>query len=505
MSPMRELLPQDEYNKALLANVHPSDWVNPRPASCYNLVVIGAGTAGLVAAAGAAGLGAKVALVERHFLGGDCLNDGCVPSKSLIRAAHVATEVRCADYYGIRGTTAAEVDFAAAMSRMRQIRAEISEHDSVRRFQALGVDVFLGEAHFSGPRTVEVEGRVLRFQKAVVATGSRPVVPPIEGLADAGFLTNETIFSLTERPRHLAVIGGGPIGAELAQAFKRLGSEVSLIERSNQILGRDNPEAAKLVAEAFRREGIEVLLQCEVRKVLKSGDRKRMILERDSNEQTLETDAILVSTGRSANVEGLDLEKAGVKYDRGGVVVNDYLQTTNPRIYAAGDVCLPYKFTHTADASARIVIQNALFFGRKKLSSLIIPWCTFTEPEMAHVGLTSHEAAARGIAIDTVKVALTDVDRAVVDGDENGFVVVYLKQGTDRILGATIVSRNAGEMISEVSVAMACDLGLKSLAKVIHPYPTKAEAIRKVADAYNRTRLTPTIKGLLARWLAWRR
>jgi pyruvate/2-oxoglutarate dehydrogenase complex dihydrolipoamide dehydrogenase (E3) component/uncharacterized membrane protein YdjX (TVP38/TMEM64 family) len=498
--------PADTHNTRLVSYLHPPDWVNPAPAPCYNLVVIGAGTAGLVTAAGAAGLGAKVALVEKHLLGGDCLNVGCVPSKAIIRSSRSAFEATDAGPFGVRLASPAQVDFSAVMERMRKLRADISPHDSAQRFAKLGVDVFLGEAHFSGPDTVQVAGQTLRFKKAVIATGARAAQPPVPGLADAGYLTNETVFNLTQRPPRLAVLGGGPIGCELAQAFQRLGSEVSLLHKNAHLLDREDMEAAAIVQTAFLREGITLRLSAKITRVERNGGDKLLCYEVDGKEATLAVDEILAGAGRTPNVEGLNLEAVGVKYDpRKGVLVNDHLQTTNPRIYAAGDVCMAWKFTHAADFAARIVIQNALFLGRKKLSALTMPWCTYTDPEIAHVGLYERDARDRGLEIDTYRREFKEVDRAIVDGEEDGFVKIHVRKGGDEILGATIVARHAGEMISEISVAMASRLGLGKLASVIHPYPTQAEAIRQCGDAYNRTRLTPTVKKWMGRWLALQR
>ncbi len=503
-----EVNPLDQHNQELLGNVHPPDWENPEPAPRYNLVVIGAGTAGLVTAAGAAGLGAKVALVERHLLGGDCLNYGCVPSKAILRSSRVVAELKEAGRYGVTVPPGLEVDFAAVMERMRRLRATISQHDSVRRFQEMGVDVFLGAARFTSPDTVAVGGKTLRFAKAVIATGGRPVHPDIPGLAEAGFLTNETVFSLTQRPARLLVIGGGPIGCELAQAFQRLGSQVFLLHKYDRIMNREDPEAAALVQNRLGQDGVQLLLNATPLQVSRTASGKVVQYEMSGQVAAIEVDEILVGAGRAPNVEGLNLEAAGVTYEAGrgrGVIVNDKLQTTNPHIYAAGDICLPYQFTHLADAAARIVIQNALFFGRKKLSSLTIPWCTYTDPEVAHVGLSEAEARKKGIAVQTFVKPLREIDRAILDGETEGFVKILVKAGTDKILGATIVARHAGEMISEVSTAMAAGLGLGALAAVIHPYPTQAEAIRQTGDLYNRTRLTPTLKRWLTRYMAWRR
>jgi pyruvate/2-oxoglutarate dehydrogenase complex dihydrolipoamide dehydrogenase (E3) component/uncharacterized membrane protein YdjX (TVP38/TMEM64 family) len=503
-----ELYPQDAYNEALVANVRPPGWLNPDPASRYNLVVIGGGTAGLVAAAGAAGLGAKVALVERHFLGGDCLNYGCVPSKAIIRSSRVSADLRDAGLFGLRVPGSAEVDFPAVMERLRRLRAGISRHDSAQRFRDLGVAVFFGEARFTGSDTVAVGGKTLRFRKAVIATGSRAVCPSVPGFPEAGYLTNETVFSLTARPARLLVLGGGPIGCELAQAFQRLGCQVTLLHKYDRIMNREDADATALIQKTFQKDGISLLLKAKPLQVSKTDTGKLVQYECNGQKGEIEVDEILIGAGRAPNVEGLNLEAAGVRYEPGkgrGVVVNEKLQTTNPNIFAAGDVCLPYQFTHLADFAARIAIQNAMFFGRKKLSALTIPWCTYTDPEVAHVGLSAAEAQRQGIAVTTLVKPFSEVDRAILDGEEEGFVKIHLKKGTDKILGATIVARHAGEMISEITTAMVGKMGLGTLAQVIHPYPTQAEAIRQTGDLYNRTRLTPGIKRWLTWFLAWRR
>ncbi|MEK7232541.1 MAG: mercuric reductase [Elusimicrobiota bacterium] len=498
--------PFDEHNRAVVSNGHPPDWVNPEPAQRYNLVVIGAGTAGLVTAAGAAGLGAKVALVEKHLMGGDCLNVGCVPSKALIRASRAFADVRDAGEYGVAVPAGARVDFPKVMERMRRLRAQISPNDSVHRFKKLGVDVFLGEARFTGPDAVEVDGKTLRFSQAVIATGARAVELPIPGLKEAGYLTNETIFSLTELPKRLAVFGAGPIGCELAQAFRRFGTKVHLIEAVGQILIREDRDAAAVIARTFAREGIEFSCNHNVIRVEKRGAEKVVFTQCVCHKGGLAVDAILVGVGRAPNVEGLHLEAAEVEYDKkAGVKVNDYLQTTNRRIYAAGDICSAYKFTHAADAAARIVIQNALFVGRNKASALTIPWCTYTDPEIAHVGIYEKDAKEKGIPVETFIQEFKDLDRAILDGESEGLIKVHVEKGTDKILGATIVARHAGEMISEVTLAMTAGLGLKDIARTIHPYPTQSECVKKVADAYNKTRLTPLARNVLGSWLRWSR
>jgi pyruvate/2-oxoglutarate dehydrogenase complex dihydrolipoamide dehydrogenase (E3) component len=362
--------------------------------------------------------------------------------------------------------------------------------------------VYFGEARFSGPDSVEVGGISLQFKKAVIATGARPTAPPIEGLAETGYLTNETVFELTERPRRLAVIGAGPIGCELAQAFRRLGCEVVLIDQAKHILSREDDDAAEILQRAFVREGIRLLLSAELKQARRDGAERVLRVSRTGREEELRVDEILVGAGRAPNVEGLNLEAVGVDYDTvAGVRVDDNLRTTNRRIFAAGDVCMRHKFTHMADVAARIVIQNALFFGRKKLSAVHVPWCTYTDPEIAHVGMYEHDARDAGIDVEHFVRPFEHVDRAILDGEEQGFAKVMVRKGTDRILGATIVARHAGEMISEVTLAMVAGKGLGSLAGVVHPYPTQAEAIRQLGDAYNRTRLTPRVKSLFRLFL----
>ncbi|MHB8056422.1 MAG: mercuric reductase [Desulfuromonadaceae bacterium] len=500
------VLPDTPENRTLTDNVHPPDWVNPEPSGRYNLVVIGAGTAGLICAAGAAALGGKVALIERQLMGGDCLNVGCVPSKGLLRAARATYDARNASEFGVRGGDSISFDFSSAMERMRRLRADISAHDSALRFRdELGVDVFIGEGVFSGPDCVEVAGKRLLFKKAAICSGARAVAPPIPGLAEAGYLTNETVFSLTELPPRLAVIGAGPIGCELAQAFSRFGSRTTLLELASHLLGREDRDAAAILHHTFIREGIDLQLGVKILGVERQGKEITVRFEQHGSTGEVTVDQILVGAGRAPNTGGMGLEAAGVKFDSGGVTVNDRLQTSNPDIYAAGDICSPFKFTHTADAMARILLANALFKGRQKVSGLIIPWCTYTDPEIAHVGMYEQDAEVKGIKVTTLTVPLSEVDRAVLDGETAGLARVHVRAGTDTILGATIVARHAGEMLNEFSVAITNGLGLGAIAKTIHPYPTQAEAIKKLADLYNRTRLTPLVKRLLSGWLKWQR
>jgi pyruvate/2-oxoglutarate dehydrogenase complex dihydrolipoamide dehydrogenase (E3) component len=494
--------PIDVYNQQLIADVHPPDWVNPQPAASYDLVVIGAGTAGLVVAAGAAGLGVglKVALVERHLMGGDCLNFGCVPSKTIIRSSRVIGEIWRGQELGIRAA-GVEIDFGAVMARMRRIRSQIAHHDSAARFKSLGVDVFLGDGQFTSNDTVTVGRQVLKFKKAVIATGARAATPQIPGLAEAGYLTNETIFSLVERPRKLAIIGGGPVGCELAQTFQRLGCEVILCHRGSHVLNKEDPEAAAILQQVLVKDGIKLILDCQLQQVTTTQSGKTITYDRYGESHTIIVDEILLGAGRTPNIESLNLAQVGVAYDAKGVQVNDYLQTTNPRIYAAGDVCMQWQFTHAADAAARIVIKNTLFspfgLGKSKLSSLVMPWVTYTDPEIAHVGLSEEAAHQQGIKFDTIKILMSSVDRAITDGETEGFVKIIHRRGTDEILGATIVANHAGDTISEVTTAMVNKIGLSKLSSVIHPYPTQADGIKKAADAYRRTLLTPRTKKIL--------
>lgn len=489
------LFPVDQSDAELLRHVHPADWVNPVPTGKYNLVVVGAGTAGLVAAAGAAGLGAKVALIERGLMGGDCLNVGCVPSKVLLAAA------------AERHQRGGGPDFGEVMARVRAVRASISPHDAAARFRDLGVDVYFGDGRFLNGGTIEVAGARLRFAKAVIATGARAKVLDVPGAATAGLLTNETIFNLTTQPERLVVMGGGPIGCELAQAFQRLGTAVTMVVPGDRLMPREEPDAARVVQARLLDEGVQCVFQSRVQRVERTSQAGLSVhTDGSGGALVLEAEEGLVAIGRAPNVVGLGLEAAGVAFDlRDGVRVDDRLRTSVRHIFACGDVAMRWKFTHAADFAARIVLQNALFGGRKKLSALNVPWCTYTDPELAHTGLSAAEAAERGLAIREWTRSFAEVDRARAEGVTDGFVRLRTRAGSDEIVGATIVGPHAGDLISEVSVAMAGGVGLGRLASVIHPYPTRAEAIRQLGDAYNRTRLTPVVKALFAQWLAWQR
>ncbi len=505
------LLPDDSFNQELARNVHPPEWQNPTPEGRYNLVVIGAGTAGLVTAAIGAALGAKVALIERHLMGGDCLNVGCVPSKGVISAARAWAAVEDAEQFGLEIPGTVQRNFGKAMQRMRKLRAQISHNDSAHRFTKLGVDVFIGEGQFTGPGTVRVGESTLEFSKAVICTGARAAAPPIPGLEEAGYLTNETVFSLTDLPPRMGIIGAGPIGCEMAQSFARFGSQVFHFEQSDHILPREDADAAAIVQAQMKKDGVEFLFNSRVTEIQQEGNTKRIRYSTNGETQEVVVDQILVGVGRAPNVENLGLENMGVEFDqRSGVKVNARLQTTNAKIYAAGDICFPFKFTHTADAMAQIVIQNALFphpfgLGYASTESLIIPWATYTHPEIAHVGLYEQDAKEKGIEIETFTFHLNEVDRAILDGEDEGFARVHVKKGTDTILGATIVAAHAGEMISEYTVAMKGGLGLGTIAGTIHPYPTQAEVIKKTANAWKKTTLTEGKKQFLQRLFSWSR
>ncbi len=458
--------------------------LGPTGTDRYDLLVVGAGPAGLAAARAAAQRGASVALIEAHHIGGNCLHEGCVPSKTIIRSAQWAAEMRSAQRYGGVVAPGSGVDFPAVMARMRRVRDRILRVDCESGLRAEGIRLFEGQARFVGKDAVEVNGGRLHFRKALVATGSRPVLPDIEGLVAAGFLNNESVFELTALPPSLLVIGGGPLGCELAQAFARLGSRTLICHSEPLFLPKEERDAAQMVSDALARDGVEIHLNCDVVAVRLEGGKKHITMVTEGNVSTTIVDEILTGIGRRPAVQDLGLEQAGVAYDNDtGLTVDDHLRTSNPRIFGAGDVCLEQAFTNTAEASARIVVRNALFRGRQRWSALAIPWCTYTDPQVAHVGLYVRDARAQCIPVKTYTVPMHDVVRAIIDGEEEGFVKVHVREGTDHILGATIVGRSAGELINNISLAMVAGLGLRRLAQVIHAYPTQGEAVRQAAQA----------------------
>jgi len=501
-----EIAPDEAADRTLVEHVHPPAWRNPEAAPTYDLVVLGGGTAGLVSAMGAAGLGARVALVERHLLGGDCLNTGCVPSKSLLRSARVVGELRRAARLGVIAGDA-RADFPAVMRRMRERRASIAVHDAAARVQQAGVDLFFGDGRFADARTVLVGDQRLRFNRAVIATGGRPAAPSVPGLDAVPCFTSETIFTLTELPRRLLVIGAGPIGCELGQAFARFGSAVTMLGQAPQLLPRESPAAASIIRSRLEADGVRLELGVRLTQVDAEPGGLVAHYAREDGRNTspgiARADAILVAAGRAPNVEGLELKAAGVTANMHGVVVNERLQTSNRRVFASGDVCSAYKFTHAADATSRLVLQNALFYGRRKASTLVIPWVTYTDPEVAHVGVSEADAASSDGRLETIIIRLEDVDRAVVDDDTDGFVQVHHERG--RLRGCTIVAPHAGEMIGEAVYAVTHGGTLGDLSSTVHPYPTVAEALRKAGDAYRRQALTPARRQWLERYFRWTR
>lgn len=496
----------DRHDQVMIENCHPPNHVNPTPNGKYNLVAIGAGAAGLVSAGGAGGLGAKAAIIERALMGGDCLVTGCVPSKAVIRAARAVYDLRLAKEFGIHLPDDTRVDFAAVMERMRRLRAEISYNDSAAKFGGkYKVDVFIGEAKFISPTEIEVAGQRLEFDRAVIATGGRPAELPIPGLKESGCYTNETIFTITELPRRMVVIGGGPIGCELAQAFQRFGCVVTILNDVEHILPREDGDAAKLIHRQLVSEGLRIENEVKILHVEVRGAEKVVVYQQAGTEREIVCDLILSAAGRVPNVEGLNLEAAGIEYSREGVKVDDFLRTSNSKVYAAGDVCSRFKFTHAADATARAVLRNAFFFGRARVSQLVMPWVTYTDPEVAHVGYYEADARAAGFDVATITELFKDNDRAILDGETEGFARVSYDRKTGKILGGTIVARHAGEMIGELTLAITHGLKLSALSTTIHPYPTQAEVLRRIGDIYNRTRLSPTVSRIFKKWFEWKR
>lgn len=460
----------------------------------YDLTVIGAGTAGLVTAAGAASLGAKVALIEKDRLGGECLYTGCVPSKALIESAKLLARMRRAQEFGLHPAEPS-FDFLAVMDRMRRVIAEVGKHDRPERFQDLGVSISHGEARFLSPHEVRVDSRTLTTRKAVIATGSRTAIPPIEGLEETGFLDHVSAFQLTRLPRSIVILGGGPIGVEFAQVFARFGVRVVVLEVVGQLLPREDPEIGQLLEEILVDEGIEVYNCTKAFRVEKTNTGKRIygacvISTHEHFKQPCHFDVeeIFIATGRQPNVEGLDLENAGVETNRQGVVVSDGLRTTADNIWAAGDITGKYLFTHVAEYQGRLAVGNALFPLRRKADYRVVPWTTFTDPEVARVGLTEAEARERYGEIRVYRYAFGDLDRAIIDGEGKGFAkVVCAPQG--KIVGAHLIGPHAGEVIQEVVLALKVGAKIQALSQTIHPYPTLTEVVRRTADAYYREKL----------------
>ncbi len=455
-----------------------------------NLAVIGAGSAGLVSAYIAAAVKAKVTLIEKHKMGGDCLNTGCVPSKALIRSAKFLSHVRRAKEFGFRSADA-EFDFADIMQRVRNVIADIEPHDSIERYTRLGVDCVQGEAEILSPYEVRVNNKIITARNIIVATGGRPFVPPIPGIEDMQALTSDTLWELQEQPRHLLVLGGGPIGCELAQAFARLGTKVTQVEMLPCIMSREDPVVSDMVQQRFIAEGINVLVKHKAKEFLLQGEQKLLLCENlDTHQEVrIEFDQVLVAVGRAANTKGFGLEALGVRLNKNGTIeVNEYMQTVFPNIYACGDVAGPYQFTHTAAHQAWYCAVNALFGQVKKFKAdySVIPWATFTEPEVARVGLNEMEAREQGIDYELTTYGIDDLDRAIADSEAHGSVRVLTVPGKDKILGVTIVGEHAGDLIAEYVAAMRHGIGLNKILGTIHIYPTLAEANKYVAGEWKR-------------------
>jgi pyruvate/2-oxoglutarate dehydrogenase complex dihydrolipoamide dehydrogenase (E3) component len=474
----------------------------------YNVVVIGAGTAGLVTAAGTAGLGGRVALIERNLMGGDCLNFGCVPSKAIISSARLIQQIRESEKWGLEQQSPKFV-FEKVFERMRARRAKIAPHDSRERFESLGVDVFHGEARFVSAHEVEVNGQRLRAKNFVIATGSRAAIPKIEGIDNVPYFTNETIFDgLEEKPESMIVLGGGRIGCELTQTFCRLRTQVTIIQRGDQLLPKEDRDVAEFLERRLINEGVRIIKNVDARAVATSDAGKVALefLDRPSGglaERIFFADVLLVAIGRTPNLRALNLQSAGVDANDKSVRVNDYLQTSQRHIYAVGDVVGPFLFTHMADAQARVIVRNILMpfqFLRQKMDYSVVPWCTYTDPEVARVGLGEKEAQQKNIDYDLFVVPLEDIDRAVVESEEAGFAKILTAKGSDKILGATIVAPHAGDLLHEFVLAMSAKIGLGKISSMIHAYPTFAELARKAGDKYTKTRLTPTAKKVFT-WL----
>jgi len=491
------VLPLDGNNQVLVDNVHPADWTNPAPAAVYHLAVVGGGTAGLTAAIAAAELGARVALVERHLLGGERLNSGCVPAQAVLRAARAWKEARRAGEFGLDPAPRSG-DFATAMQRMRRLRAELSSSDSVWRLRDLGIDVFIGAARFAGPDALDVDGTALRFRRALIATGTRWAPPTLPGLVELGALSTESVFALTDLPRRLAVLGDGARACELAQAFARFGSQVSLLLEGDRLLPAEEPEGVAVLQQALEADGVRVQARARLLEVQKPARSKVLHFEVDEHRHQLSVDEILAIGTRLPNVELLGLEAAGVAFGRDGVVVDDRLRTTNPRIYACGDVASGALSVQAAGAQARLAVDNALLDRRRSASSRRFPTCVHSQPELARVGATAAQLEQAGVRFRTLELPVSTLDRARLDGVPDGLLRLHYRKGSDRILGATLVSEHAGETIGELALALEQSIGLARLAEAIRPYPTHSELIRRAGEAWRATRLTAWRKRLLA-------
>jgi len=459
----------------------------------FDICVIGGGSAGLVVAAGGASLGAKVVLIEKHILGGDCLNYGCVPSKTLLHSARVAHTIRDAGRYGVEPATP-QVNIADVMQRVSDVIKTIEVHDSPERFRGMGIDVVFGAGKFTSPDAFQVNDRTITAKHFVIATGSRPAIPPVEGIENIPYLTNESVFSINEPVPSLIILGGGPIGIEMAQAFTRLGSKVTVIQHNKCILPREDDDLSEVVKQRLEHEGVEFHLDCSSKRVSGSAGNIELVFEsRDGEQHTVRGTHLLVAAGRTANSEGLGLEKANVETKNGRIVTDKRLRTTNRRIYACGDIVGPYLFTHMAEHHASVVLRNAIFRLPARIEERVIPWCTFSDPELARVGISETEAQQQGIQFNVYKFPFKDIDRAQAEGETDGLAkIITDKKG--RLLGAALVGPNAGELIHEYVLAIAKRMKAADLSGIIHIYPTLAQINRRVADARMKEGLTPTAK-----------
>ena len=472
-----------------------------------NVVVIGAGSAGLVSSIIAAGAKAKVILIEKHRMGGDCLNTGCVPSKAIIRSARIADYIKRAAEFGIDGAQG-QVNFSKVMERIQSVVKAIEPHDSVERYTSLGVECVAGEAMITSPWTVQVGERTITTRSIVLATGARPFVPPIPGLDQVDYLTSDSLWDLRELPKRLLVLGAGPIGCELAQSFARLGAQVTVVDQAPRIMPREDEDVAQLVMERFIREGVRVLTGYKADSFARDEYGGILHVRGEHERLTLPFDKVLIAIGRKANVEGFGLEELKLPLTaRGTIEVNEYLQTIYPNIYACGDVAGPYQFTHMASYQAWFAVLNAMLGGLKKfrINYKVVPWATFTDPEVARVGLSEQEAKEQGVEYDLTRYGIDDLDRAIADGEAHGFVKVLTAPGSDRILGATIVGYHAGELLTEFVLAMTHGLGLKKIAATTHIYPTLSEANRFTANAWRSARIPTNLLPWAERFFRWRR
>jgi len=471
----------------LLRRVRPPDWKNPLPRNPYDLIVIGAGPAGLMAADLAARQGRRVALIERDRLGGNSLNSGSIPSNAIIRAARVLVSLRDEEDFGAASFDRPRTDFGAVMARMRRIRSRVAEYQSIDRLRARGIDVFLCDARFEGPRVLAAGESRLTFKKAIIATGARPEPSNVPGLEQIGYLTSDSIFQLNALPQRLGVVGGGPLGCELAQAFCRLGSQVTIVQNDPKFLPHEDRDAAELLSLSLSRDGVITRLNTSVVGAHRKDGAKWLETTSDGVKSSIAVDEVLLSIGRVPNVQDLGLEAASIGFDvLSGIHVDEYLKTTHGDVYAAGDVCLPDQFTNVAQGSARLAVNNAFGAGTQRRGHWTIPWCTYCDPEIAHIGMHVREARQQLIPVKSYTVMMQDVDRAITDGLDDGFVKIHVREGTDEILGATIVASRAGEMINEMSVIMSAGIGMRRLADILHTYPAQSDAIRLAAVSYLR-------------------